>query len=272
MRAFYFIAAIALAGCYQIAEIELDPETGTGSDSASGAPHLDAAWIAFAGGPFTMGEAGMLWSEPVHLVHVPAFELASAEVTVADYAACVDAGACAAPAPLHEHCNWDATGRDDHPINCLDWQRASAYCAYAGGRLPTESEWEFAARSGGLPIAYPWGNATADCSRAVMDGGTSGEASGYGCGALSTAPVCSKPAGISNQGLCDLAGNVAEWVADWFHDSYEGHPTDGSAWLQPAGSFRVIRGGGYTLGAYHLRATKRDHLAPGPLTGVRCAR
>jgi len=78
-----------------------------------------------------------------------------------------------------------------------------------------------------------------------------------GCGRDSTWPVCSKPRGNTTQGLCDMAGNVWEWVQDWYHSSYDGAPTDGSAWETPAGSNRVIRGGSWYLSARDVRAANR---------------
>ena len=114
-------------------------------------------------------------------------------------------------------------------MNCLDWQQAVDFCAWAGGRLPSEAEWEYAARSGGPSSSYkyPWGNDAATCTYAVMDDG------GYGCGTGRTWSVCSKPAGNTSQGLCDMSGNVWEWVEDWYHGDYTGAPTDGSAWVSP---------------------------------------
>jgi formylglycine-generating enzyme len=260
----------ACCGCWQVADADGSdsPEWGSDGDYS---PPIELDWVSIAGGEFPMGANGMLWSEPVHAVVVPPFELSRTEVTVQQYHQCVEAGACAAPQLDDEACNWNLPDRDNHPINCLDWQRARDFCAWAGGRLPSESEWEYAARSEGRDSDYPWGDQQATCLRSVMDGQGAQE-SGYGCGNLGTWPVCSKPQGDSLQGLCDLAGNVAEWVQDWFHDGYEGHPIDGSAWESPPGSSRVIRGGGYKLSAYHLLAAKRNHLEPGPMSGVRCAR
>jgi formylglycine-generating enzyme required for sulfatase activity len=93
----------------------------------------------------------------------------------------------------------------------------------SGYRLPTEAEWEYASRSGGLERKYAWGDEKATCARAVIDDG------GNGCGRDSTWPACSKTAGNTAQGLCDMIGNVMEWVQDCYHgDSYRA-PADGSA-------------------------------------------
>ena len=78
-----------------------------------------------------------------------------------------------------------------------------------------------------------------------------------GCGRDSTWPVCSKPRGNTTQGLCDMAGNVWEWVQDWYHDSYNGAPTDGLAWESPTGSYRVFRGGSWSSYARDVRAASR---------------
>jgi len=172
------------------------------------------------------------------------------QVTVEQYKACVDAGACTAP-DTGGYCNWGQSDRGKHPINCVDWHQAQAYAKWAGGRLPTEAEWEYAARSGGRDWKYPWGNENATCDRAVMDDG------GNGCGRGSTWPVCSKPKGNTTHGLCDMAGNVWEWVQDWYHDSYNGAPTDGSAWEKPTGSNRVRRGGSWGNFAWGVRAAYR---------------
>ncbi len=261
------LGMVLAAGCWQGAAVE---DAGAGGAGPASVPGQE--WVHLPSGVFLMGSLGMAWSEPVHLVSVPAFDMFLTETTVAQYRACVDDGACEPPEVTAGSCNWDVEGRDDHPVNCVAWEQAAAFCAWAGGRLPSESEWEYAAKSGGKTSAYPWGEEDATCARAVMDGMGGLEASGYGCGALRTWPVCSKMEGNSDQGLCDLSGNAAEWVQDWFHPSYEGHPPDGDAWEYPEGVSRVLRGGGYSLGAYHLLAAKRDYLPAGPLTGFRCAR
>jgi len=213
-------------------------------------------WVRIPGGSFNMGSKDFEWAQPVHRVTVRTFEMTKTLVTVEQYKACVDAGACTAP-DTGGKCNWGQSDRGKHPINCVDWYQAQAYAKWAGGRLPTEAEWEYAARSGGRDWKYPWGNENATCERAVMDDG------GYGCGRDSTWPVCSKPSGNTTQGLCDMAGNVWEWVQDWYHDSYNGAPTDGSAWESPTGSHRVYRGGSWNGGAGDVRAAFRYDYSPG---------
>jgi formylglycine-generating enzyme required for sulfatase activity len=161
-------------------------------------------------------------------VTVKPFEMAKTMTTNKQYKACVAAGACSAPSAY--------AGGDDNPVVNVDWNQAKAFAQWAEGRLPSEAEWEYAARSGGKDRKYPWGN-DASCAKVVIDS----------CGGNGTAPVCSKPAGNTTQGLCDMAGNAWEWVQDMFQGWYEGAPTDGSAWEYERGpndsDSRVIRGG-----------------------------
>jgi formylglycine-generating enzyme required for sulfatase activity len=143
------------------------------------------------------------------------------------------------------------------------------FCRWAGGRLPSEAEWEYAARSGGLARVYPWGDETATCTYAVMSEG------GHGCGTDRTWTVCSKEAGNTAQGLCDMAGNVWEWVQDWYHNTYTDAPIDGSAWEIPSGTIRVVRGGSFVNTAGTLRAANRNYYDPGYRHvgfGARCGR
>ena len=387
----------------------------------------EPAWILIPGGDFMMGfDQGPPYEKPVHQVHVPSFLMSKAETTVAQYRNCVAAGACedpdqqdiktCYPEDLFES-NWREPGRENHPMNCITWYQASSYCQWIGGRLPSEAEWEYAARGGGRDVTYPWGEHVATCEYAVMDEGCHrgdccpsgcrdndgdgygegsscrgqdcndsnaschdgtccldcidldgdgygmgsgcrgpdgddgdaschdsciailidvdvdgygmGEgvlgpdcndsdpgchegscclrcidldaddfgigigcrgqdciedlsvvypASHYGCFTGTTAPVCSKPKGNTPQGLCDMAGNVAEWVHDRYHANYDGAPVDGSSWDEPGASCnfcRVLRGDGFGGYKYSLRVSARfimpqesgsDHA------GVRCVK
>ncbi len=243
----------------------LDPVCGTScgeceanyecDDDGQCIPSDGIKWVRIAGGTFLMGsDDGGSDEKPVHSVTVPTFKMTKTEVTVDQYRACVDEGDCTAP-NTGEYCNWDKPDRGSHPVNCVDWDQAQAFAIWAGGRLPSEAEWEYAARSGGQDWKYPWGDEEATCARAVMI-----DSMDAGCGRDSTWPVCSKPSGNTTDGLCDMAGNVYEWVQDGYRDSYDGAPTDGSAWESPTASARVSRGGSWARYAGYLRAAKRDFV------------
>ena len=226
-------------------------------------------WVSIPGGRFMMGSnKGESDERPKHRVSVKAFQLNRTEVTVSQYRACVKARQCMKP-NTGTYCNWKKQGRGKHPVNCVDWSQARAFCRWAGGRLPSEAEWEYAARGGGKNIQYPWGNQKATCTRAVMDDG-----SGNGCGKDRTWPVCSRTAGNTAQGLCDMAGNVFEWVEDRSHRSYKGARVDGRAWTVGSSKFRVLRGGSWDYSAGYVRATYRYSITPTVRIydfGFRCA-
>jgi formylglycine-generating enzyme required for sulfatase activity len=206
--------------------------------------------------------------KPGHKVYLEEYYIDTTEVTVAAYGACVKAGKCTAP-DTGAHCNWGTSGREQHPINCVDWTQAWAYCEYVGKRLPTEAEWEKAAR-GTDGRVYPWGNERATCGRAVMNDG------GDGCGKNSTWPVGSKPSGVSPYGAQDMSGNVREWVSDWYDSSYYGSSPSRSPSGPSGGSVRVYRGGRWDyFGAEFQRASGRIGSTPGDRDsglGFRCAR
>jgi formylglycine-generating enzyme required for sulfatase activity len=212
--------------------------------------------VTIPSGPFMMGCNVAVDTEckpeeyPYHEVTVPTFMLDRYEVTAAEYKACVDASVCSPAGTTPSTCNFGVPGRENHPINCVDWNQAAAYCAWAGKRLPTEAEWEKAAR-GTDGRKYPWGNVDLDCDHAVH--------SANGCVNATTAPIGSKPAGVSPYGALDMVGNVYEWVEDDFHDSYSEAPTDGSAWTDnPRASSRAVRGGDWGHNyTYDLRASFR---------------
>jgi len=176
---------------------------------------------------------------------VGAFCLDQTEVTVAAYAACVSSGGCSdAGLACHDtYANWRKAGREQHPINCVDWTQADAYCKALGKRLPTEEEWEWAARGGDKGTVYPWGDA-APSNQVCWNG----EGNDLGKGnRQSTCKVGSYPSGDGPGGLHDLSGNVWEWTSTangrgrvlrggcWYFDD--------PSWLRAARRFAVEVGG-----------------------------
>lgn len=228
--------------------------------------------IAIPGGELWMGSnAHGLDELPAREVYVSDFFIDATEVTVAQYAGCVSDGDCGLPTP-GPACNWGVSGRDDHPINCVTWQDAHDYCSWAGGvqpkRLPTEAEWEKAAR-GTDERTYPWGNEPPpDCSLIIMNLGGGG-----GCGMLSTHPVGSRPLGDSPYGVHDMAGSAWNWVADWY-GPYDVAETDDPTG-PPTGTLRVLRGGGWdTTDIHWFRTSARNPHVPEATDrniGFRCA-
>ncbi len=217
-------------------------------------------WVFISGGKFQMGTDSLNWwghfedAYPVHEVTIKSFYMSKTEVTVEQYAECVDALECMPP-ETGDSCNWEKPRLKHHPVNCVGWFRASQYAEFKGARLPSESEWEYAATSKGKNQKYPWGNDNPTCKTTVMK-----ENGVKGCGLNSTMPVCSKSAGNTEQGLCDMAGNVTEWVQDRYQVSYDGAPCDGSA-AENTGYKRataVLRGGSFGSDVKRLRADYRD--------------
>jgi formylglycine-generating enzyme required for sulfatase activity len=242
-----------------------------------------------AGGSFAMGSNASDANEnekPVHQVTVADFWLDRTEVTVGAYAGCVRTGKCGEPEPYTAErgnyrvfCNWHhPEGRAAHPINCVDYEQARAFCAWEGKRLPTEEEWEFAARAGAEGRKFPWGNdeptparlnACGDeCSKNLIAQRFPGGKPMYPAndGWPETAPVGSFPAGASKHGVLDMAGNVWEWTSS-LYATYDGKSAEPK---------RVLRGGSWGGGdARTERTTNRFRLDPASraqFLGFRCAR
>lgn len=203
---------------------------------------------------------------PEHEVTLSAFEIDRREVTVAAYERCVELGSCSRRPT-------DAGGarfnEPDLPVTMVTHGDAMAYCAFVGGRLPTEAEWERAAR-GLTQRRYPWGNVwnpfLANAGRYALD--PFEEKDGF----LELAPPGSFKNGRTATGIHDLAGNVEEWVADWF-DGYGEEPvTDPKG--PTSGDARVVRGGSYIHAAPWQRNASRGYDSPGSrqtFRGFRCA-
>jgi formylglycine-generating enzyme required for sulfatase activity len=233
------------------------------------------AMVYVPGGEFRMGHKRSI-KDRVHAVELDSFWIDQTEVTNTHYRRCVEAGACQAPTT----CSWgeptygDAT-KADHPVICITWQAAHVYCEWAGARLPTEAEWEVAARGPDATV-YPWGDTFDGTRLSFCDVNCTHEdhrVADYDDGYAQTAPVGSYPGGASWCGALDIAGNVWEWVADW-HARYPVTRQTNPAGPEH-GTERVMRGGSwFDYDEYgFLRADNRhpyDPRASTDTTGFRC--
>jgi formylglycine-generating enzyme required for sulfatase activity len=252
----------------------------TSEPSVSKSPSVDASpscpsdMARIPGGKFTLEERREQAS-------VGPFCLDVNEVTVAAYRTCVTAGSCDAPRAYNPArgyyavmCNWNHLGRDAHPVNCVTWSQASGFCASLSRRLPTEAEWEWAARGGEQGASYPWGEAEPDGRHLNACGGECPTnlvtqldfgpdfpvtaLYALSDGFPETAPVGSFPLGDNRWGVHDLQGNVMEWTQTAYDETS-----------------RVVRGGQYLTGnAKQLRAGYRlwhDASKWSHVVGVRCA-
>jgi formylglycine-generating enzyme required for sulfatase activity len=217
------------------------------------------------GGTFQMGsdrgDPGAEADEfPQHSVTLDGFWIDQTEVTNIQFRQCFEAGPCVAPMMCTDgEPTFGVASRADHPVVCVDWYGAAAYCKWAGARLPTEAEWEYAAR-GRDSLVYPWGNDPPDST--LLN---------YAVSMGATRKVGSYPDGASWCGALDMAGNVSEWVADWYDDypyEVQTNPTG-----PETGHWRVQRGGGWPYSREIVRAANRDHWSPSigmSFMGFRC--
>ena len=207
-------------------------------------------------GPFMMGsENGGNDEKPVHSVYLDAYWIDETEVTNSMYARCEESGACRVPFQSYSRTRSSYYGNpayDDYPVIEVRWEDANNYCTWAGRRLPTEAEWEKAAR-GTDGRTYPWGEEI-DCTRA-----------NYGFGLThcvgDTSAVGSYPLGASPYGALDMAGNVGERVADWYLSSYYQISPAENPQGPTTGLYRVLRGGSFDYPDFGARSTNRNHTS-----------
>ena len=263
--------------------ITLTPTTGLGSTSIS--ERDEASMVYVLAGEFIMGsDPGMdpyFWGaeSPSHTVYVDAFWLYQTEVTNAMYAQCVEAGSCNLPKQTNTSTGADYYSNSsyaDYPVIHVTWYQARDYCTWVGGRLPTEAEWEKAAR-GDDGRLFPWGNSYPSSSQAnLCDQGcsNSGErVSALDDGYAETSPVGNYPAGASPYGALDMAGNVWEWVADWHQVGYYANSPYENPQGPAGGERKGMRGGSWFNGVDGVRAVARASRKPNDSfysVGFRC--
>ena len=247
------------------------PANGNPTVKARALPKLPATILGKDGAPmvlvpageFTMGsELGDDDEQPVHRVFLDSFYLDTFEVTNGRFAKFVTAIQTEPPWGFADQ--ETPVVRAEQPVRWVNWMEATGYCLWAGKRLPTEAEWEKAAR-GTDGRVYPWGNDPPTPAHAVF---------GLKEGAETVSSIGNRDKGTSPYGVHDLAGNLYEWVSDWYDEAfYTTHPT-----INPRGpvegTTKGQRGGSYINGPYRLRATfrtKSDPTEHDPHVGFRCA-
>ena len=207
---------------------------------------------------------GVVKNQPIlRAIAVAPFWIDRTEVTVADYRACVAKGACSRPRRTSASCTYDL-GDAQLPVSCVHWAEAESFCRIAGKRLPSEVEWEYAAR-GNIGTPFPWGGGTT-CKIAVT---LKNERTGASCASGHPDKVGAHPSGASVFGVLDLSGNVEEWTADWYVENLGGGPAP------RVGASHVLRGGGWLTAPSMSKTTTRNWgsaVEAGPNVGFRCAR
>ena len=248
--------------------------TMTATDTPSGLlaaiTQQGAQMVLIPAGEFRMGAVdsdGSAYSEerPQHAVYLGDYYMDMYEVTNILYEACIQAGGCTSPLEGGSYTHDSYYGNPsyaNYPVINVDWSQARAYCEWRGARLPTEAEWEKAARGGLEGKLFPWGDEVLDCSRANY-GSCMGKAIGVG----NYAP--------NGYGLYDMAGNVWEWIWDWYSDTYYQSQV---SWNNPqgpsSGNERALRGGswGSHVGSLHVAGrSSYDPTARSEYWGFRCS-
>ncbi|HQN71802.1 MAG TPA: SUMF1/EgtB/PvdO family nonheme iron enzyme [bacterium] len=247
------------------------------------------------GGTFFMGCNDVLDNncaeseKPGHIIELSPYSIATYEITVAQYETCIEAGFCRMDNPeyfdyktyiLNFRCNIGSPRGVSHPANCISYYGAEAFCKFIGARLPTEAQWEKAARGGcefyenceAETQIFPWGNEMATCDTAVMMDALSGIP---GCETGGTMFVGSKPMGVSPYGLFDMSGNAWEWTSDWFDPGYYNNSLEKDPQGPETGREKVLKGGSCNFSSNAIRPSYRYNVYPNvnyTYGGFRCVK
>ena len=240
---------------------EADTVKKTGKDGAR--------MVYIPGGTFPMGADDTTAGEnerPVHTVYIDSFWIDETEVTNFQYKLCVDTGSCLPPEKSSSATRVNYYGNPDFdafPVVFINWDQADIYCKWAEERLPTEAEWEKAARGTNLTRFWPWGNIPPDQERINFNRNIG-----------DTVAAGSYPSNVSPYGILDMAGNVQEWVFDWYNETYyENSPTSNPSGPM-SGEQKITRGGSWSNFDIHNRVSSRSPVLKNKETdsiGFRCA-
>jgi len=233
-------------------------------------------------GEFIMGSDANPDERPVHSVSLSAFRIDQTEVTNSQYAKCVSAGICSSPSQLKSYTRNSYYGNSefgDYPVIYVSWGDAKTYCRWVGRDLPTEAQWEKAASWNNLTkesYIYPWGDGfdgsivnfcDVNC---LLNHADKNADDGY----VDTSPVMDYELGVSPYGAYDMAGNVWEWVNDWYSEVYYSNSPLVNPPGPDSGTYRVLRGDSWWGYSYGVRSADRNPLAPvksANNVGFRCA-
>ena len=231
---------------------------------------------------FQSGSCEIEWfadEEPVHTIRLGSYYLDKYEISNGSYQNCVTDGACEAPVNCSSSTRSSYYGNpvyDDYPVINVNWEMADIYCNWRGARLPTEAEWEIAGRGTGERI-YPWGNIFNGLNVNFCDGscGNEGANNQFNDGYADTAPIDTYPVGVSEFGIYNMAGNIWEWVADWYGETYYANSPLVNPTGPISGEARVVRGGSWNDFGDVLRSSNRNWVRgafSNNMLGFRCAR
>ncbi len=249
------LSMLAMLGCVSL---------GVNRSKKAAQTNFASPLIYIGPSTFQMGSReGQHDEYPIHEVEIDGYYIEKYEVSYKQYYQCVEAGACREPAYTHDFS--DHPDLYEHPVVGVTWNDAETYCQWIDRRLPTEAEWEYAAK-GDNNQSYPWGHA-----HLPEYTNTRGDDDGY----LESAPVKEFKKGASSKNILQMSGNAAEWVYDYYSEDFYAKGSHQNPKGASSGREKIVRGGSYQDPPYNVRASSRNSLPPtkySQVIGFRCAK